>query len=178
MNPPRLAEWLLTHAVPGPLTDSLAGDLAEEFARGRSRVWYWRQVLAAIGAGWASELGSHSLVALRAISITWVVNFLAIRFGHVFLHGLWATWLLCLLGGAASGLLLSLHRRDRATMLLAGATALVGWSLLATLFLKRGALHHSITQIAAVALLYYVVALAGFTLGASCRRPRIRGEAA
>jgi hypothetical protein len=49
-RPPRLAEWLLTRA-PGPLTDALAGDLAEEFTRGRSRVWYWRQVLAAVAVG-------------------------------------------------------------------------------------------------------------------------------
>lgn len=50
MNPPRAAEWLLTHIAPGPLTDSLVGDLAEEFSRRQSRAWYWRQVLIAFAA--------------------------------------------------------------------------------------------------------------------------------
>lgn len=50
MKPPRIAEWLLTNAAPGPLTDALAGDLAEEFSRRQSCAWYWRQVFIAITA--------------------------------------------------------------------------------------------------------------------------------
>jgi len=49
-KPPRLAEWLLTRAVPGAFADSLAGDLAEEFARRQSSAWYWRQVAIALAA--------------------------------------------------------------------------------------------------------------------------------
>jgi hypothetical protein len=50
MKPPRLAEWLLTHLAPGPMTEALAGDLAEEFTRRQSPAWYWRQVAISIAA--------------------------------------------------------------------------------------------------------------------------------
>ena len=41
---PALATTLLLRLGPGD--ESFAGDLAEEYAAGRSRAWYWRQVLA------------------------------------------------------------------------------------------------------------------------------------
>lgn len=46
-RPPRLALWLLERFVPdsGPL----AGDLLEQFQTSRSRLWFWLQVLLAIG---------------------------------------------------------------------------------------------------------------------------------
>ena len=47
-KPPILATWLLRRLNSGYHTDSLAGDLIEEYARGRSRAWYWRQVLIVI----------------------------------------------------------------------------------------------------------------------------------
>jgi hypothetical protein len=45
-EPPRLALALL-HRF-GPDNEALAGDLVEEFQRRRSRLWLWRQVIAAI----------------------------------------------------------------------------------------------------------------------------------
>ena len=52
---PRAAEWLLTHLVQADAADVIAGDLREEFrlvvesrGRRRARVWYWRQVVAAV----------------------------------------------------------------------------------------------------------------------------------
>jgi len=41
-DPPKLACWLLLH------NEALAGDLVESFGAGKSRGWFWRQVLLAI----------------------------------------------------------------------------------------------------------------------------------
>jgi signal peptidase I len=49
--PPGLATWLLQHCGSGYRSESMAGDLIEEYHAGRSRAWYWRQVLLAILAG-------------------------------------------------------------------------------------------------------------------------------
>lgn len=42
-RPPRLAHALLRH-LRGPFHESLEGDLLEEFATGRSGLWFWHQV--------------------------------------------------------------------------------------------------------------------------------------
>ena len=46
--PPQLATWLLKKCGSPYHGDSLAGDLVEQYREGRSRVWYWKQVTAAI----------------------------------------------------------------------------------------------------------------------------------
>jgi hypothetical protein len=45
-RPPRLALALVARFVPD--SDPLIGDLLEEYARRQSRVWFWRQSLAAV----------------------------------------------------------------------------------------------------------------------------------
>ena len=47
-SPPRVATWLLRHLDLGTHSDSLAGDLLEQYAQGRSQLWYWRQVAVAV----------------------------------------------------------------------------------------------------------------------------------
>ena len=51
-KPPRLATWLLQDFGPRVNGDALAGDLWEAFQQGRSKAWYWRQVLAAVRWSW------------------------------------------------------------------------------------------------------------------------------
>lgn len=46
--PPGLATWLLEHLGPTRHRQSLAGDLIEQYRRGRSRSWYWREVVIAV----------------------------------------------------------------------------------------------------------------------------------
>jgi hypothetical protein len=55
---------------------SLAGDLFEEYHQGRSRVWYWKEALAAITVGLWRELLAHPVLALRAIALAWALRFL------------------------------------------------------------------------------------------------------
>jgi hypothetical protein len=56
--PPRSALWLLKHFASARYRESLAGDLIEQCARGRSRGWCWRQVLAALALAPVSAMRS------------------------------------------------------------------------------------------------------------------------
>jgi hypothetical protein len=44
-RPPVVATWVLTHLSARYQRDALIGDLHEEYLRGRSDGWYWRQTL-------------------------------------------------------------------------------------------------------------------------------------
>ncbi|HEY1650014.1 MAG TPA: hypothetical protein VGF96_18670 [Terracidiphilus sp.] len=66
-HPPAAASWMLEHLIPGVSNEALAGDLHEEFRAGRSRRWYWRQVLGAISIRCARELLAHQTVLLFAV---------------------------------------------------------------------------------------------------------------
>ena len=66
-DPSAVATWILEHLCPGGRNDALAGDLLEEFRQGRSSLWYWRQVLAAIAVGWAKALRANSMAFLFAL---------------------------------------------------------------------------------------------------------------
>ena len=47
-RPPRLADWLLHRLTSGPRQQSIIGDLHEQYGRGRSVFWYWRQTVTTI----------------------------------------------------------------------------------------------------------------------------------
>jgi hypothetical protein len=76
LQPPRVATWLLEHFQSSPNNESLAGDLFEEYCQGRSRIWYWKEVLTAITVGLCRELVAHPVSALRAIALTGAVRFM------------------------------------------------------------------------------------------------------
>jgi hypothetical protein len=65
--PPKLATWLLLNFGSGPHLEAVVGDLLERFTASHSSLWYWRQVLVAIAAGFGQEVRSHKSVALHAI---------------------------------------------------------------------------------------------------------------
>lgn len=171
-KPPALATWLLEHARFNTTDGVIAGDLMEQFNRGRSAAWYWRQVLAAIAVGCTSDVRHHSVLAIRAVVITWAVNYGTIRapfvlyrlFGVAF-PGL-ASFALLLLGGVASGALVALlHRKHRSAMLLTCAVTLLGWAFMIVVLFKRGALQAPTQQILGITIVCYLVVLAGFIVG-------------
>ena len=66
-EPPSLAVWMLDHFVPGGRDDALAGDLLEEYRAGRSKAWYWRQVVSAMAIALARTLGNSASLMLFAM---------------------------------------------------------------------------------------------------------------
>ena len=47
-EPPQFATWMLKHLTAGDRDEALEGDLLEEFHAGRSKIWFWRQVIVAV----------------------------------------------------------------------------------------------------------------------------------
>jgi hypothetical protein len=70
---PVVATWLLDRLTSGPARDALAGDLIEQYRQGRSRAWYWWQVLVAIVVATIREVRLHWIIAIRALVIGWGV---------------------------------------------------------------------------------------------------------
>ena len=75
-EPPRVATWLAQRLVSGPRGESLLGDLIEQYRQGRSGIWYWRQVLAAILVGTVHDLAAHKMLALRTLMVGWTLYYL------------------------------------------------------------------------------------------------------
>ena len=70
-QPPALAIALLNRL--GPRDQSLVGDVYEEYDAGRSRAWFWRQVIAAIAYGAAREISRAPGQMIGAVTTGWVV---------------------------------------------------------------------------------------------------------
>lgn len=78
-SPPALATWLLAHFASDYQRDSLAGDLIEQYLLGRSRCWYWKQVVAALLVAGAQVLrpalaASFARILLRLAAETSAVT--------------------------------------------------------------------------------------------------------
>jgi hypothetical protein len=67
-RPPRVATWVLGRFGTGQALGPVAGDLFEEWQRGRSRTWYWKQVLVAVVVGFGTEVCRHKVLAVRAVA--------------------------------------------------------------------------------------------------------------
>lgn len=66
-QPPRPATWLLERLAGTPDFDPLIGDLAEQYAQGRSRFWYWWQTMGVIGLELVRSLRRHGLSFAAAV---------------------------------------------------------------------------------------------------------------
>lgn len=64
---PRFARWLLMHGYRGIYRDCLDADLLEEYQRGRSRTWYWREVFVAIVVSKTARMRDRPRSLLNAL---------------------------------------------------------------------------------------------------------------
>ena len=73
-HPPRVAIWILRTLGSGPDIEALLGDLSEEYRSGRSRVWFWWQVLTAIPITLVREVRAHVVLIVRAVALGWLIR--------------------------------------------------------------------------------------------------------
>jgi hypothetical protein len=73
LEPPRVADWLVTRLLPTTRVEILLGDLHEQYRRGRSHSWYWRQAIEICAFSLARDLRSHKLLTLRALALGWAM---------------------------------------------------------------------------------------------------------
>jgi len=67
-----IAAWLFDRL---DLDVALSGDLLEELERGRSAIWYWRQVLIAVWVGILGAIRGHKVMALRAVATGFAMEY-------------------------------------------------------------------------------------------------------
>lgn len=70
-RPPLVATWFLEVLGSDPRNDQMVGDLIERYSRGRSRSWYWRQMVAAIATSFLQQLRSQWLMVISALIAGW-----------------------------------------------------------------------------------------------------------
>jgi len=85
-RPPVAAAWLLERVCADP---GLCGDLIEEY-RIRGAAWYWKQALIAVGVYPFSQIFAHKWLAMRAITIGYVIWYV---FNGMLLKNVVAPWL-------------------------------------------------------------------------------------
>lgn len=151
-QPPRIATWLLTRLGPAGRNESLMGDLVEQFRKGRSASWYWRQAVGAMLVATVRDVRDHKLLAFRAVTVGlaslwtfWVLASVPLRLvwvlsnGGLYVGGHWITvdygWmryrgymalLLIVIGSAGSGWIVArLHRAHQTAMVFAFLVVLV-----------------------------------------------------
>ena len=69
MNPPSVVTWLVRRLITAAGGDALIGDLREEYMRGRSRAWLWRQALWAVGFALTKYLREGKVLTVRLMLV-------------------------------------------------------------------------------------------------------------
>jgi hypothetical protein len=87
-----MIKWLMRN------NPALLGDIVEERASGRSRAWYWRQIVVAVARSIGSSVRHHPVLMLRAlaaalVSYTLVAAAIAVAEGYVYGRYLGWMWL-------------------------------------------------------------------------------------
>jgi hypothetical protein len=175
-NPPRLATQLLNACA---ANEPLAGDLEEEFRAGRSALWYWWQVIAAVGSGSARRTSMHDLfapqnmpmqvimlglISVCAVFTVKVTMFMMVHDGARIVNDpgfLWEVFRLALsfvVAAAAGAGIARLHDGHRDAAVLAFGASLACWAVLNLYVLDgEGNLDAAVTHV--LALLVFVAGL-------------------
>jgi hypothetical protein len=177
-KPPALAMAILTQL--GPREEPIVGDLIEEYTTGRSRLWFWRQAIAAIAAGTIRGIRGQPLRAVGAVALGWtVLGLVFLLLGDLVADGLaglvwdWnrqaayggGTWwpfqisatFVSYAGFALSGWLVArVHRRDP-TMLVAYVASVVTGLAVGALVLEI--LIHRYGRVPVPHALFYIVSV-------------------
>jgi hypothetical protein len=90
--PPKFALWLLKAWGPAYHSESLAGDLIEQYQQGRSRAWCWGQVAAAIAFARASAIRRLSARSGMRKLTRQAIRKLLLAFGVIALGAGTLTW--------------------------------------------------------------------------------------
>jgi len=145
------------------LDGALSGDLQEERERGRSAVWYWKQVVIAVWVGMWSVVRDHKVLTLRAVvtgfameylvgyfytSIFWLTHRFHLKYPTPLSIGDWAVQLsLILLAQGTTGWVVArAHRAHQVQMVFAFLISLILWMAYDDLFFTARAFMNSIDQ--------------------------------
>ena len=91
-RPPRVARWILEHAIPTQSwSESLSGDLAEQCGQ-RSPAWYWRQVAGAFVVGWTKEIYRLRIAIVFALLCSFPAPLLWIHWARLGLYHRLFVW--------------------------------------------------------------------------------------
>ena len=96
---PAVATWFLRLFCSSAEHESLIGDLLERYRQGRSRFWYWRQVLGIV------FLRSRNPIAIRQVFNLILVGAVL---AAVLLSDIWLIFAIGILGGIIAGILIFL----------------------------------------------------------------------
>ena len=77
MPGPQLALRLLSHSDALGVRDELVGDLLEEIANGRSRLWVWQELIGLYGFLFISRVRRRARVTVSAVALAFCVVLLA-----------------------------------------------------------------------------------------------------
>jgi len=70
-QPPRIATWMLKHFGSGANNDAVLGDLAEQYQKKASAIWYWRQAMKAIPVSFVRDIRGNKWGAARTLLVGW-----------------------------------------------------------------------------------------------------------
>lgn len=187
-----IATWLFEYLG---LDGALNGDLREERERGRSAVWYWKQVVIAVWVGMWGVVRDHKVLALRAVVTGFATQYSVYYFlGSIFrlvnkVHlykypapvslGNWATQLsLILLVQVATGWVVArAHRAHQVQMVFTFLISLILWIAYDDLPFILRTLTNSIDQprfrpYVALQLVSLFTVIFGVLLGSILARPK------